>query len=147
MNKKLLKILITKSYHISFAESCTGGLATSYLVDIPNASKVLGESIISYSEESKISNYKIDANIINKYGVVSEKVALLMAKGIVMKTKAEVGVGITGYAKEFGKVCIAYYINGKTYTETKEFDNLTRNEIRKQTVTYIYTRLVDLLDK
>ena len=51
---KLVKKLISLGYTISFAESCTGGLAASSLIGINNSSKVIKESYVTYSEEAKM---------------------------------------------------------------------------------------------
>ena len=53
LNTALVNLLIQKKYHIAFAESCTGGLAAAGIVDVPDASKVLGASFITYSNDAK----------------------------------------------------------------------------------------------
>ena len=51
MNKaeQLVKLLIEKKYTVSFAESCTGGKMAARIVDVPDASKVLNASIVTYA--------------------------------------------------------------------------------------------------
>ena len=54
MENELVKRLIEKNYHISFAESCTGGLAAATLVSVADASKVLDVSFVTYANAAKI---------------------------------------------------------------------------------------------
>lgn len=141
--------LIEKEYHISFAESCTGGLAAAALVGVADASKVFNIGFITYANEAKTEYLSVDEKMIEDYGVVSEEVAYQMAKGTAENTGSEVGVGITGIAgpgggtetKPVGMVCFGFYIDGKVYTETKQFGNLGRNEVRKKSVEFVYDML------
>ena len=54
LSEKLVNLLIEKCYTISFAESCTGGLCAATIIDVANASKVINESFVTYSNEAKI---------------------------------------------------------------------------------------------
>ena len=63
--------LIKKNWHISFAESCTGGKCCGALVDEPGASAVLDVSFITYANEAKIKYLGVSPNAIEEFGVVS----------------------------------------------------------------------------
>ena len=143
-NYLLVEKLMAKGYKISFAESCTGGMLASTIVDVPNASSVLDMSFVTYSNESKIELLGVSENLIKEYGVVSEEVALKMAYGVSKKANAQVGVGISGIAgptgdtpnKPIGMVCFGFYVNGQSYSVTKYFGNVGRNVVRNLSVAF-----------
>lgn len=149
----VVDMLISKGWHISFAESCTGGLACGTLVNVPCASRVLDASFVTYANEAKIKYLGVLPSTIEKFGVVSEPVAKEMAYGAAMQNGTEVGVGISGIAgpsgatptKPVGMVCFGFYINGSTYTYTKYFGNVGRGIVRKCSVDFVYETLLELL--
>ena len=144
LNEVLVNKLIEKGYKIATAESCTGGLLASKIVEVANASKVFDISFVTYSNESKIKLLGVSENLIADYGVVSEEVALKMAYGVSKKAEAQVGVGISGIAgptgdtpeKPIGMVCFGFYVNGQSYSVTKYFGNVGRNVVRNLSVTF-----------
>lgn len=141
--------LIQKNYHISFAESCTGGMATAALVSIADASKVLDVSFVTYANEAKMKYLGVKDETIEQFGVVSEEVAGQMAEGVAKEAGSEVGVGITGVAgpgggtkdKPVGMVCFGFYINGEVTTYTMQFGQIGRNEVRAKSVEFVYETL------
>ncbi len=146
MYRTVVNKLIEKNYHISFAESCTGGMACAALVSVADASKVLDVSFVTYANEAKIHYLGVDEATIEEHGVVSKEVACQMAKGVAKEAGSEVGVGITGVAgpgggtkdKPVGMVCFGFYINGEVMTYTKQFGEIGRNEVRKKSVAFVY---------
>ncbi|MBQ4057318.1 MAG: CinA family protein [Lachnospiraceae bacterium] len=141
--------LIQKNYHISFAESCTGGMACAALVSIADASKVLDVSFVTYANEAKLKYLGVNGKTIEQFGVVSEEVAGQMAAGVAKEAGSEVGVGITGVAgpgggtkdKPVGMVCFGFYINGEVTTYTMQFGQIGRNEVRAKSVEFVYETL------
>ena len=154
MPEQVVEQLIARGWHISFAESCTGGLVAASLVSVPDASKVLDVSFVTYANEAKIEYLDVDTDTITQHGVVSEQVAYQMAAGVAKRTHSEVGVGITGIAgptgdtpdKPIGMVCFCFYIDGRTFTSTQYFGNIGRNEVRLASTDYVYTQLQCLLN-
>lgn len=150
---KVVNLLIRRSFTISFAESCTGGMACARLVDVPNASKVLNASFITYANEAKISLLGVDPSLLEQEGAVSESVASAMAKGVALANKAQIGVGISGIAgpeggtdeKPVGTVCFGFFINGTLSAATVRFGDLGRQEVRAAAVDYVFERLTELL--
>ena len=148
----LVDILKEKNYTISFAESATGGLLASSIVDIPDASWVLAESLVTYSNEAKMKYLDVKKETIDKYNVVSIEVVKEMAIGLHKLTNSNVCVSVSGVAgpsggtKEIpvGTICIGFYINGYEY-QVKEVFSGTRNEVRIKTKEYIFKTLIDLL--
>lgn len=153
LEEQLVERLIELNYKISFAESCTGGLCCGTLVNVTNASKVLDMSFVTYANEAKIQLLGVKADTILANGVVSEEVACEMAQGVARTADCQVGVGITGVAgpgggtekKPVGMVCFGFYVNGKTYTYTKQFGEIGRNQVRKSSVEFVFETLLELL--
>ncbi len=152
-NEELVKLLQKKHYHISCAESCTGGLLASSIVEVPAASSVFDMSFVTYANEAKVRLVGVDEAAIEKYGVVSEVVAIQMALGCSTAADSEIGVGISGIAgptggtdtKPVGMVCFGFKINGKIISTTKQFGNIGRNEVRLASVNYVIDFLLQYL--
>lgn len=149
MYQSVVDKLIKKNYHISFAESCTGGMSCAALVSIADASKVLDVSFVTYANEAKMKYLGVKDETIEQFGVVSEEVASQMAVGVAKEAGSEVGVGITGVAgpgggtkdKPVGMVCFGFYINGEVTTYTIQFGEIGRNEVRTKSVEFVYETL------
>ena len=101
LNKIYLK-LIEKNYKIATAESCTGGLISHNLTNIPGSSNFFDRGIISYSNQSKVDLLDVPKELIEKYGAVSAKVALAMAEGLRKNFGVDVGLSTTGIAGPSG---------------------------------------------
>lgn len=145
--------LIEEKYTIAFAESCTGGLAAGRLIDVPDASKVLASSIVTYADEAKIRYCHVRPETIAEHGVVSCEVAKEMAAGIADECRADVGVGVTGYAGPgggspdcpVGTVCFGFCVRGRIVTAEMRFGDIGRNAVRAQSVEFIFDKLAELL--
>ena len=100
---------------VAAAESCTGGLLTSRLTDVPGSSAYVERSIVAYSNQAKIDLLGVPADLIARHGAVSEPVAAAMSHGIRARSGAAIGIGVTGIAgpeggtpdKPVGTVAIA----------------------------------------
>lgn len=153
VQEKVVEKLIENDFHIAFAESCTGGMCCAALVDVANASKVLDMSFVTYANEAKIKLLGVDENTIDSFGVVSEPVAREMANGVCKTANCQVGVGVSGIAgptggtetKPVGMVCFGFCVNGKITSYTKYFGNIGRNNVRKQSMNFVFETLIKLL--
>ncbi len=83
---------------ISVAESCTGGLIASKIVNVSGSSKVFKEAFVTYSNEAKIEHLGVKEETLKSLGAVSEEVAFEMAKGTAIKTLADIVISVTGIA-------------------------------------------------
>jgi nicotinamide-nucleotide amidase len=83
---------------IATAESCTGGLLAARLTELPGSSDYFKGGAVVYSNEAKIAQAGVPAELIERYGAVSAEVARALAEGARAKLGADVGVGITGVA-------------------------------------------------
>jgi PncC family amidohydrolase len=95
---EIAKLLINKDKTIAIAESCTGGLLSNLITNIPGSSRYFLLGIVAYSNQSKTSLLRISAKSIRQYGAVSSQVAKLMAQNIRRLASSSYGIGITGIA-------------------------------------------------
>ena len=117
---------------VAVAESCTGGLLTSRLTDVPGSSAYVERSEVCYSNQAKIDSLGVPAALIAEHGAVSEPVARAMAEGIRAKASSDVGIGVTGIAgpdggtpeKPVGTVAIAVLVGADTRVRTFQFVGL-----------------------
>tara|TARA_A100001011_G_scaffold331856_1_gene358538 strand:- start:30180 stop:31400 length:1221 start_codon:yes stop_codon:yes gene_type:complete len=98
----ILKLLANKKLTFSIAESCSGGLTSDLITNIPGSSKIFKGSIISYSNESKISLLNVSKESIKTFGAVSDQVAKEMAIGVRKRFNTDIGLSITGIAGPTG---------------------------------------------
>lgn len=96
--KVLIDELRLKRKTLSFAESCTGGLASSKITDVVGSSEVFLGGVISYAEELKINLLELAPETISSYGVVSIEVVKQMALGCLKVTGSDYTVSFTGIA-------------------------------------------------
>lgn len=153
IEEKVVELLKNKHYKISFAESMTGGLLASTIINVKGASDVIEQSFIVYSNKAKQNTLKVPYSIIKEFGVVSEQTAEAMATNLHKITKSEVCVSVTGFAepapgKVGCKVCVGYYIKGKDNKPTVRtymIPNSERNKVRKTATIQILYDLALLL--
>lgn len=133
------RLLIEKKLTISTAESCTGGMIASYLINYPGISEVFLEGAVTYSNEAKHNRLGVNNDILNKYGAVSEETAREMAIGIAKTANTDVSIVTTGIAgpeggtleKPVGLVFIGVYVQGKVTIKKCLFKG-DRNKVRLQ---------------
>ena len=130
MEEILGDLLKERGYTIAAAESCTGGLFTSRLTDVPGSSTYVRASVVAYAYEDKTALLGVPTEMLDAHGAVSEPVAVAMAEGIRERTGADVTIGITGIAgpgggtpdKPVGTVVIAAIVPGQpAYVRTYTF--------------------------
>lgn len=117
------KKLKDRNMQIAFCESCTGGLIASRFTQISGVSEVFDRGIISYSNNSKVEELGVEEALINKFGAVSEEVALAMAEGLLNKCNVDIALSTTGIAgptggtedKPVGLVFIGIALNDRSF--------------------------------
>lgn len=133
------KALVKRKETIACAESCTGGLLSKRLTDIPGSSRYIKLNVITYSNESKCRVLNVPKHLIEKFGAISKEVAERMAIGIKALARTNIGISITGIAgpeggskeKPVGLVYFGLATDSKVETREVLFDsNLTRDEIK-----------------
>ncbi|MBU2438537.1 MAG: competence/damage-inducible protein A [Acidobacteria bacterium] len=122
-------LLRARKETLAAAESCTGGLLSHRLTNIPGSSDYFLMGAVTYSNSAKIALLDIPAQLIERHGAVSLPVASAMAEGIRKTAGADYGLGITGIAgpgggttaKPVGLVCIALAMSLGTEAESRIF--------------------------
>ena len=102
IEKRVAQTLIKAKKTLSLAESCTGGLLSHRLTNIPGSSRFLKVGLIVYSNDAKMKLLKIPLKILQTFGAVSEQTALAMAKMVRKISKTDIGLAITGIAGPAG---------------------------------------------
>ena len=151
--KELVKMLSDKKLKIATAESCTGGLLAKKITDVSGASNVFEFGIVSYSNRIKNEFLAVSNDILEEEGAVSEETAKQMAIGVTKLGKADIGVGITGFAgptgDEVGLVYVSVYFKNKDMVNVKRLMlNGGRDEIREKaadiSIKYVLDWLMDV---
>lgn len=143
----LAEIVVTRMTRqgltLACAESITGGAFAATVIDVPGASKVLQESVVCYSNQSKMARLGVSSQSLEKYGAVSEQVAKEMAEGAAKSANTDIAISFTGIAgpdggtdtKPVGLCYIGLYYNG--HCEIKEFKLFgDRKRIRDRAVAH-----------
>ena len=146
------KLLKEKNLKISFAESVTGGMLASTLINVNGSSNVIKESLVTYSDEAKIKYLNVKKETIEKYNVVSKEVSLEMAKGLYELTKSDVCISTTGLAgptggspdKPIGLVCYTIKVLDK-YLTKEVICKGDRNQVRLRATLFVLYDLFKML--
>lgn len=95
---KTVKLLGDKNFTVGFAESCTGGLLSSYFTELAGVSSVFMGSVVCYDNSIKQKFLKVSARALKNFGAVSSEVAKQMADGAQKELGVSVAIAITGIA-------------------------------------------------
>lgn len=154
MNKAelLIQKLVDKKYTITTAESCTGGMIASALVDVPGASMVINECHVTYSNEAKMKYLGVNKDTLDNYTAVSEETAIEMVMGAANLADANVAIAVTGLAgpdggteeKPVGLVYIACKVEDKIRIDKPIF-NGNRNDVRIRATEYAIDMVLAML--
>ena len=133
----IVKKLIEEKKTISVAESCSGGLLASSFIDVPGASEVFMEGLVTYSNEAKMERLGVKKETLEKYGAVSAETAKEMVCGL----KTDVGISVTGIAgpggeteeKPVGLVYMGIKVDDEIFIEKKIFSG-PRRKVRERAV-------------
>lgn len=134
----IYELLKKYQYKITTAESATGGMIASTLINVPGISEFFEEGYITYSNAAKVKMIGVSAETIAQFGVVSSETAADMAEAAARTADCEVAVSVTGVAGPdggtdecpVGLVYIGCYLKGRTVTERHVFDG-DRREVRE----------------
>lgn len=141
LSEKIGAILNSKNHTIALAESCTGGLISGALTEVPGSSGYFGYGVVSYSNEAKMEVLKVSEATLAEYGAVSPQTAIEMAEGVRNLAEADYGISVTGIAgpgggsetKPVGLVYVGFSsAAGSVWCELRLKGS--RHEIRQATV-------------
>lgn len=150
-----IKNLLSDKYTLMSAESCTGGLISSYLTDISGSSGFIKSNFVTYSPEAKNSILNVKFETIEKYNVVSPEVAIEMVQGLIKIHKADFGVsttgilGPTGFDKNhpIGLVYIGLGYKNKFKAVKYISNKKTRTSIKKDIAKYAIILLLEFIEE
>lgn len=141
LEQSLGKFLIENNLTIATAESCTGGLLSSKLTDIPGSSAYTKLNFVTYANEAKHEILGVSWDILNTKGAVSEECAEAMANGLYERTGCDIALCTTGIAgpdggtkeKPVGLVYIGIrYKSIVTVKEVRLSPNLERKQMKEE---------------
>lgn len=135
--EELLELAKGAGVMLATAESCTGGMVSAAITDIPGSSAIFDRAFVTYTNAAKQEMLGVTAKTLDKYGAVSEEVAVEMAAGALRHSHAQIAVSITGIAgpggsehKPEGRVCFGVATAAGIATETVEFGAGGRDRVR-----------------
>ena len=141
--QSLLDLCRRKGLKIAAAESCTGGLLTATLTQIPDSSDVVDRGFVTYSNAAKIVMLGVPASTIEQHGAVSRETAEAMARGALAESGVDLAVSITGIAgpggatasKPVGLVHLAAAArDGQIVHRQRNFGDIGRAQVRRACV-------------
>lgn len=143
--------LTDRGLSLSSAESCTGGMFASSIVDIAGASECFDRGLVTYSNEAKMQELGVKKETLEKYGAVSEETAMEMAEGLRAVSGSDVCISVTGIAGPTGgsreKPVGLVYI-GLVYKNRKSCHRIQmRNVSRKWNRHYALLSMLDMINK
>jgi nicotinamide-nucleotide amidase len=153
ITQELVRVLIKNNWHLSTAESCTGGMVAASITELAGSSDWFERGYVTYSNQSKSEDIDVSQNLIEQHGAVSDQVARAMALGAKQNSGSDLSLSITGIAgptggspeKPIGTVCFAWALaNDQIVSETKHFEG-NRQQIRQQACDFSLRKLLDLL--
>lgn len=148
----LIELCKRQRLKLTFAESCTGGLLSSIITNIPGASEVFVGAAVTYANEAKRDVIGVSEEALRQYGAVSEPVARAMAQGVCSTFTADVAASITGIAgpsggseeKPVGTVHIGISVRGTVMAHHYVFKG-DRQAVRQQSAEKAIDLLIEAL--
>lgn len=152
LEEEIAQVLTKKKKTLAIAESCTGGLLSHRITNIPGSSKYFIGGIVAYSNSLKTSILGVPAGTMKKYGAVSREVALAMAKGARRAFKSDIAAAVTGIAgpgggskaKPVGLAYIAFSGGKKTVTRRVKFKG-SRLSLKKKFSEAVLKLIIEVL--
>ena len=148
----LSQLLTEQSLTLSVAESCTGGNLSALLTSVSGSSTYFDRGYITYSNQAKMDMLDVDAEVLGRFGAVSEQTAFEMVNGVIQNSHSDIAVSITGIAgptggtveKPVGMVCFGFYVKDKHFVKTQHFSG-DRETVVASSVDFVIQTLVDEL--
>lgn len=146
LEKAVEELLLANKLTLTCAESCTGGLLSARLVNVPGSSEVFRSGLVTYSNKAKRRLLGVKKSTLQKHGAVSARAAEEMARGAAALSKCDVTVAVTGIAgpdggtkdKPVGLVYIACDVKGKVTVKEYHFSG-SRAKVRESAVSAALT--------
>ena len=153
LSVELGAILKARNLKLALAESCTGGMVAEVITRVAGSSAWFDCGFVTYSNQAKIDMLSVLPETLEKFGAVSEEVAVEMVLGTLKLSHSQIAGSITGIAgpeggsleKPVGTVCIALAtLNQSACVATQHFTG-NRQQIRQQAATFLIQQLIERL--
>ncbi len=153
--ERLLALLTVKGLRIAFAESCTGGLLSALISEIPGASTAFWGGVVCYSLDAKTRLLDVSQETLERFGAVSAQTVREMALGLYSRSAADIVVAVSGFAgpetqpgeASPGRVCFAWSMAGSEPLTLERHFSGNRNDIRWHAVLLALQGAMDLLEE
>ena len=137
--ERLVGLLRQRQLHVATAESCTGGMIAAAIVNVPGASWVFDQGLVTYSNEAKERLLGVRRQTLEQFGAVSFQTAEEMARGAAASAGAQVGISSTGIAgpdggtpeKPVGLVWLGCFCGGQVFRRKCQLEG-DRESVRRQ---------------
>jgi nicotinamide-nucleotide amidase len=148
------ELLLAKNRMLCLAESCTGGLASGLITEIPGSSAWFDSGLVVYSNQAKQDLLNVSAESLRQYGAASEQVAIEMAIGALNQGRANIAASVTGIAgpdggskeKPVGTVCFAWAGSDIASTTTTKHFSGNRQDVREQSILTLLNGIKEALN-
>lgn len=138
---------------LATVESCTGGLLSATLTELPGSSTMFTHGFVTYSNEAKNEMVGVELKLLGQHGAVSEPVARAMAEGALRRSRTDIAVAITGIAgpgggtekKPVGTVHFACAATGKPTIHSNKLFEGDRGTIRLAAVNHALDMILEAL--
>jgi len=149
----LLELCRARKIRIATVESCTGGLVSALLTEIPGSTDVFERGFVTYSNEAKTEMLGVRSDLIAAHGAVSVDVATAMAQGAITHSHADIAISVTGIAgpgggsshKPVGTVCFGQATADFHHADRILFPSTDRTEIRTLALDHALALLLELI--
>lgn len=152
--ERLVALARARGATVTFAESCTGGLAAAALTSVAGSSEVFRCGFVTYADAAKTGLLGVSPATLRRFGAVSEETARAMALGARSCATADMAAGITGVAgpdggseeKPVGLVCFGFAFDGGVFSRRCQFAG-TRAAIRAEAATFALAVLRERMEE
>jgi nicotinamide-nucleotide amidase len=148
--ERLMHRLCDRDLTIATAESCTGGMLAALMTDIQGAGHGFDRGFVTYTKQSKTDVLGIDPGVLEHNEAVSEVVARAMAEGALHQSKADIALGVTGFAGPAGNGCEEGLVHfalarrgGETVHRVEHFGAIGRGAVRVKSL----KAMLDMLEQ
>ena len=139
--EKLMRRVCERELTVATAESCTGGMLAALLTDIEGGGHGFDRGFVTYAKQAKTDLLGIEPELLEQNEAVSEPVARAMAEGALHRSKADIALGVTGFAGPAGEGCEEGLVHmalarrgGETVHRVEHFGSAGRGPVRVMTL-------------
>ena len=153
LSVELGAILKARNLKLALAESCTGGMVAEVITRVAGSSAWFDRGFVTYSNQAKIDMLGVLPETLEKFGAVSEEVAVEMVLGTLKLSHSQIAGSVTGIAgpnggsaqKPVGTVCFAWANSNQPASVTTQHFAGSRQQVRQQAATFLIQQLIERL--